>query len=156
MIKTILTGVWICVATLASLYSVMVWQGGKNAEATPDKFFGDLDYVKTGTVSVPIISGGQVNGYVLARFIYLADGKKLKRLSVPVDLILADEAFRVIYGGSLREFKHIEKYDLAALTSKMKENTNKRFETKLVEDVLIESINYVPKGEARTKGARKQ
>lgn len=155
MIKTVLTGVWICVVTLASLYFVMVWQGGKNASAQPDKFFGGLDYVKTNTVSVPIIDDGEVAGYVLARFVYLADGRKLKKLSVPAELILIDEAFQTIYAGSLKSFKRIEKYDLAALTNKMKDSANKRFETKLIEDVLIESISYVPKSEARIRGGRK-
>jgi len=156
MIKTILTGVWICVATLASLYSVMIWQGGKNASAQPDKFFGGLDYVKTNTVSVPIIDDGDVAGYVLARFIYLADGRQLKKMSVPAELVLIDEAFQAIYAGSLKNFKRIEKYDLAALTTRMKNSANKRFETNLIDDVLIDSISYVPKSEARRRGARKK
>jgi len=155
MIKTILTGVWICAVTLGSLYFVMVWQGGDNASAQPDKFFGGLDYVKTNTVSVPIIDDGEVAGYVLARFVYLADGRKLKRMSVPAELVLISEAFEAIYAGSLRDFKRIEKYDLASLTKKMKDNANKRFETQLIEDVLIESISYVPKSEARIRGGRK-
>jgi len=155
MIKMIVTGVWVCAVTLVSLYSVMVWQGGKNAAAQPDKFFGGLDYVKTNTVSVPIIDDGQVAGYVLARFVYLADGRKLKQMSVPAELVLISEAFKAIYAGSLRDFKRIEKYDLASLTRKMKDSANKRFETKLIEDVLIESISYVPKEEARIRGGRK-
>lgn len=154
MIKTVLTGVWVVVATLVSLYSVMVWQVGKNVTMQPDKFFGGLDYVKTNVVSVPIVSDGQIAGYVLARFVYLADGKKLKKLSVPADLILADDAFRIIYSGSVKDFRRIEKYDLTALTKKMQKSANKRFETKLIEDVLIESINYVPKSEARLRGRR--
>jgi hypothetical protein len=155
MIKIVLTGLWICVATLGSLYGVVVWQAGKNAAAQPDKFFGGLDYVKTNTVSVPIISDGEIAGYVLARFVYVADGNKLKMLSVPAELILADEAFRILYAGSLRDFKRIEKYDLAALTKKMRERANKRFETEIIEDVLIDSINYVPKNEVRVRRKRK-
>jgi len=155
MIKIVLTGLWICVATLGSLYGVVVWQAGKNAAVQPDKFFGGLDYVKTNTVSVPIISDGEIAGYVLARFVYVADGNKLKMLSVPAELILADEAFRILYAGSLRDFKRIEKYDLAALTKKMRERANIRFETELIEDVLIDSINYVPKNEVRVRRKRK-
>ncbi|VAV89121.1 hypothetical protein MNBD_ALPHA08-1586 [hydrothermal vent metagenome] len=152
MIKIVFTGLWISLATLGSLYGVVIWQGGKNAVAQPQKFFGGLDYVKTDTISVPIISKGEIAGYVLARFVYLADGRKLKLLSVPADLILADEAFRIIYAGSLRDFRRIERYDLAALTKKMRESANKRFETNLIEDILIDSINYIPKSEVRFRG----
>lgn len=155
MMKFILTGLWICAATLGSVYGMVVWQAGQNAPTTPEKYFGGLETVKTNTISVPIISDGKIAGYVLARFVYLADGNRLKTMSVPADLILADDAFRIIYAGSLRDFKRIEKYDLAAMTAKMRESANKRFKTKLIEDVLIDSISYVPKSEVRVRGGRK-
>lgn len=156
MIKIVLTGLWICAASLGSLYGVVVWQGGKTVAVKPEKFFGGLDYVKTDTVSVPVISDGKIAGYILARFVFLADGTKLETMSVPAKLVLADEAFKVLYGGSLRDFQRIEKYDLAALTKKMKEGANKRFETDLIKDILIDSINYVPKSEVRVRGKRKK
>ncbi len=154
MIKIIMIGIWISISTLASFYSVMIWKTNESASLQPDKYFGGLEYVKTSTISVPIISEGKVAGYVLARFVFLADKKILKRLSVPADVILVDEAFRIIYASTLKDFQRIEKYDLAAMTRRMQENANRRFEVNIIRDVLIDSLNYVPKNEVRFRGLR--
>jgi len=154
MIKIVLTGLWISLVTLGSLYGATVWKAGEEVKIEPKKFFGSLDTVKTEVISVPIIHEGVVKGYVLARFVYLADANLLKKLSVPPDVILMDEAFRTIYSGRLRDFERIEKYDLAALTRRMKDNANKRFEADIIKDVLVDSINYVSKSEIRFRGLR--
>ena len=71
---------------------------GDHKEAGPaDEFFGGLDYVKTNIMSVPIISDGAIQGYLIAQFVFTADGKVLRQLSVPPELFLTDEAFRTIF-----------------------------------------------------------
>lgn len=151
MVKAVIIGIWISIASLGSFYSVFVWKGQPGENAQQRKFFGGLNYVKTNAVSVPIISQGRVSGYVLARFVYLADGTKLKQLSVPAELLLLDDAFKILYGTRLRDVQRIEKYDLAALTLKMKNSANKRLEMNLIQDVLVESINYIDKSEVRVR-----
>ncbi len=155
MIKIVVIGVWITIAALGSFYGMMLWQSDKKIELKPDGFFGVLEQVNIDTVSVPIIYKSQVSGYVLAKFVFLADGNDLKKMSVPAQLILTDEAFRAIYVGSFRDFQRLERYDLAALTNLIKKNANKRFGAPIIKDVLVDSINYVPKSEVRKRTARK-
>ena len=156
MVKTIIVGIWISVVTLGSLYGAMVWQSGKTSKVEPGDFFGKLEEVKTDTISVPIIHNSKVAGYVLAKFVFLADAVKLKQMSVQASLVLNDEAFRSIYKGTLRDFEHLERYDLAALTNKMKATANKRFGTPVIKDVLIDSINYISGSELRNRRSKKQ
>ena len=65
------------------------------------------------------------------------------------EAILLDEAFKVIYAGEAIDFRNIKKQDLAAMLKSIGDGVNKRFETPLVESVLIQELNYVSKAEAR-------
>ncbi len=77
-------------------------------------------------------------------FIYLIDPEGLKHLSVPPDVFITDEAFRMLYVGKV-DFSHLEKYDLPALTGELVKKVNQRLGGDIVKDVLVEQFNYVPK-----------
>lgn len=149
MIKLIVSGLWVCAVTVASCYGALYWTTGRAPEVENDKFFGGLDYVRTKLISVPVISSGSIEGYVVAQFVFTVDSKVLKRLSVKPDVFLVDEAFKVIYAGSAIDFRKPRKQDLPGLSKLIAENVNKRFGSNFVEEVLIEELGYVPKAEAR-------
>lgn len=150
MVRIVITAVWICLVTVASSYGVLaVMGGGTKSVSEADEFFGGLDYVKTQIISVPIISSGAIQGYLIAQFVFTADGKLLRQLSVPPELFLTDEAFQAIFAGEAPDFKNLKKYDLASLKAKIAENVNKRFAANIVRDVLIEQFNFVPKDQVR-------
>ena len=145
MIRLIACCVWICAVTLASAYvgATFFRSGADQTAAQPQKIEG-LEHRKTQPISVPMISGGAVAGYVVAQFIYLIDPEALKRLSVPPDVFITDEAFRMLYVGKV-DFNHLEKYDLPALTGELVKKVNQRLGGDIVKDVLVEQFNYVPK-----------
>jgi hypothetical protein len=70
-------------------------------------------------------------------------------MSVKPDVFLLDAAFRTIYGSEAAAMRGSKKQDLQALTSAVKGKVNERFGQQFVEDVLIESFNFVPKSETR-------
>lgn len=152
MMKLLLTGLWICAVALASSYAVVTWKADQQRDARADEFFGGLDYVKTGIISVPMIDKGEVQGYIIAQFVYTADGKTLRSLSVPPDSFLIDEAYRAIYSGQKVNFRRLEKYDIETLTKTIARNINERFKTELIKDVLVEQFSYVSREEIREKG----
>ena len=154
MIKMVLVGIWVCTITLGSFYGSIVWVSGQKPKVASTAFFGKLEKVTTSTISVPIIASGKISGYVLAKFVFLADTADLKLMTVPPELILSDKAFEAIYRGSLRDFKRLEKYDLAALTKQMRMKTNTRIGTDIIKEVLVESISYIPKSELRKRGKK--
>jgi len=151
MAKLLIAGVWICLVTLGSIYAVVAFKSETPKDAKVEEFFGGLDYVKTEPVSVPIIEDGAVQGYVIAQFVFTADGKLLRRMSVPPQPFLVDEAYRTIYDNVLVDFTRPEKADLTKLTSLMRDNVNARFGTDLVKDVLVEQVNFVSANTVRNR-----
>ncbi len=154
MVKPLLAGLWAVIVTLGSFYGVMLMKSGSEAAIAPRQIFTALEQVKTEVISVPMIHEGRIQGYVLARFAYLMDAERRKKLSVDPGLIITDEAFRIIYASPVRDFQRIEKYDLASLTERLKKRVNERLGTELVQDVLVESINYVARSEIRFRGLK--
>ena len=151
MVKILLAGLWACIISLGAAYGAVVWKSDA-ADATSEEFFGGLDYVKTTPISVPMLAGGEVQGYIIAQFVFTVDGKTLRRLSVPPDVFLIDEAYRALYAkGTEIDFDNLDKFDVDALTRGIAAKVNERFKSDLVKDVLVEQFNYLNKDEVRAK-----
>jgi flagellar basal body-associated protein FliL len=154
MIRVVLLGVWLCVVTIGSAYGVMSWQQKKaetearEAANSPET----LEQMHTSTMNVPVIKDGAVQGYVLAQFVFTVESKKLKTLSTKPELVVVDEAFKLIYTGSAIDFRHLRRNDIAALCKLIQENVNKRFGDNLVREVLVQQLNYLPRDQVRGSG----
>ena len=152
MIKPILTGVWVCAATMGSAYLGAAWQrpaavtterqdhGSSSSDSTP---------VRTRMISVPVVADGGIRGYVVAQFAFTASAKLMKHMPIKPDLYVLDEAFQLIFSGEMIDFRQFKKQDLPALGKKIAENVNKRLGVSVVEDVLVQELNYVPKDSVR-------
>jgi hypothetical protein len=90
-----------------------------------------------------MISNGNVQGYIVAQFVYLTDESSLHELSVPPDDFIADEAFRELYTSNV-DFKHLEKYDVERLTKLLAQKTNLRLEKDIIKDILVAEFTFVP------------
>jgi hypothetical protein len=146
MIRLIASCAWICVVTLTSAYFGAMYTGGADQASPKPQQIEGLEHKKTQPISVPMIAGGGVAGYVVAQFVYLIDPRALKQLSVPPDVFITDEAFRMLYVEKV-DFNHLEKYDVPALTKSLVKKVNQRLGGDIVKDVLVEQFNYVPKDE---------
>lgn len=149
MIRLIATGIWICVVTVLSSYAATLWQSTAAPEGEVVTLFGGLESMKTNLISVPVISHGAVEGYVLAQFTFTMKADVAGRMSVKPDVFLLDAAFRAIYSEDAANLRGAKKQDLQALTGDIKSRVNQRFGEDLVEDVLIERLSFLPKEEAR-------
>jgi hypothetical protein len=144
MIKVLVIGLWICAITLASSYTAASWKLEQVAQGRKDYLDG-LNYEKTAPISVPILQNGELQGYVVAQFVFTADSRVLSKLSVPPHAFVVDEAFRLIYSDPATDFTHLEKVDLAALSKKVVENVNAHLQSDLIVDVLVEQFTYYSK-----------
>ena len=149
MVKTILIAIWVCVVMASSVYATVLFRAAPEEDAAVEEFFGGLDYVKSDIISVPIISDGKIGGYVVAQFVFTIDGATLRKLSVPPNVFIIDEAFRALFAGNTVDFKDMKKYDLEGLKKKIVMNVNQRFKSELVRDVLIERLNFIPLDKVR-------
>lgn len=146
MMRLAATGIWICLVTIVSAYvsGVLTLRqpdaADKHAQAAGD------ERKTTAPISVPIIAGGGVEGYVTAQFVYIVDAKAMKKIAIAPDAFVTGEAFRILYSEPL-DFNHIEKYDLAGLTNRLAKNVNERLGEDIIKNVLVVEFNYVAKSE---------
>jgi hypothetical protein len=163
MIKLILVGVWACAVTLASSYAAVTFlsdPGPSHDSHASDAGHGGhksdtgVEHLRPRMISVPVIADGAVQGFVVAQFVLAVDTKELKRLSVPPEPLFLDEAFKAIYAGETIDFRRFRKQDLPALGKRIQAGANKRFGASLIQDVLIQELNYVPTDEARGRIAQ--
>ncbi len=143
MIRLIAICVWLIAATSLSVYVTATWKSTNVEDAALTKTSGAIQRKKTAPINVPMISNGNVEGYIVAQFVYLADETSLRELSVPADDFIADEAFRALYSSDV-DFKHLEKYDVDRLTKVLTEKINHRLAKDIIKDILVAEFTFVP------------
>lgn len=144
MRRLIASCIWLIGVTSLSAYITATWTSRDLDAAPPSKKPSGLERTKTTPINVPMIANGNVAGYVVAQFVYLADAKTLQDLSVPPDDFITDEAFRALYSADV-DFNRLEKYDLQGLTRTLAERINQRFGREIIKEVLVVEFTYIPK-----------
>lgn len=153
MIKFIVAALWLCAVTVGTIFFSFSQAGQKTAAAeTAAPFFGGLDYVKADLISVPLIRNARVDGYVLAQLVYTAEPREMRKLSIPIQNLLTDEAYAFIYADPAFD---MAKFDLEGFKTGLRDSINKRVGSQLIHDVLIEQIDYLPKTDIRNKNPQR-
>ncbi|WP_152046109.1 hypothetical protein [Aureimonas psammosilenae] len=153
MIKTLAIGLWVCVASLGASYVAASMQGPAVEEKHEPTYFNGLDWRKTESITVPILTKDRIAGYVLARFVYTIDGEIANKLAVPPDAFVMNDAFTAVYQTSDFDFQNPQKYDLDGLKTKIKDSVNKRYDQELIHEVLVEQFDFLPKDDMSPKTA---
>ncbi len=149
MIKLVASGIWICALSLASVYFSMQMSAGHTNDKAPQPFFGGLDYVRGDLVSIPVISGGAVQGYFLTRLLYTVDPAKLSALSVPPKDLITDELYTLLVGNRVIDFPKMDNFDLDTFRGEIKKALNKRVGADVFHDVMVDQIDFLSKADIR-------
>ena len=140
--KLVLSGLWVCVVTFGAAFGAATWQAGLD-HAVEEPHLKGLEYRRLPTISVPMIEDGEVKGHVVARFVYTADAGRLAGLSVDPDPFVVDALFAEIYENGRVTFGQLSRYELGRIAEAVIGRANGRLGAPLVEDLLVEGINYV-------------
>ncbi len=151
MIRSLLASIWIVSITLAAAFFGHAMQGPRSAPEAAQAGKAPTA-VKLGTVSVPVIASGALQGYILTELSISAKPDLLKNLPQPPELLLGDEVFKTLYTEEQIDFKHIEKTDLTILSQKIRDNINRRAGAAVAEDVFIQGLHYMSKQDASDQG----
>lgn len=149
MIRTLMTGIWACIVTVAASLGISYWKESHAAVAVRQDVADGLVYEKTSVINVPMIADGGVQGYIVTQLVFTADAKALRQLPVPPGSYVVDEAFRNIYGDENLDFKNLARFDLALFAQTIREHVNKRLQVDVLQDVLVQDFNYVSKDQIR-------
>ncbi|MGE0500383.1 MAG: hypothetical protein AB7I79_01875 [Rhizobiaceae bacterium] len=157
MVKFLIAGLWACGVTVgAVMYSFNAGSGGDGSQEPPPPMLGGLDYVKTEIISVPVLRNNEIGGYFLGRFVYTAEQGKLAKLSVPADVLIVDHVYSYLYGNPMIDFTQIKSVDLDAMRAGLRESINKRIGDDVIQDILVEQVDFLTKTEIRDNTLRRR
>lgn len=148
MIKNIILGVWVCLATLGGVYGadMLSDKGGKVDDAVQ---LGGMSYVSMMPLSVPIVRNGEVVAYVVTKLVYGVRENKLRNHQREFETHFVDSVFRVIYNAESIRFAEKRRADLDAIVKEIIAKTNESLGREMVEEVLIEQLNYILRDQVR-------
>lgn len=156
MIKFVVAAVWIVAVTIGTIFFSYSASGEKPAPAGTSLFLGELEYLKTEMLSVPVLQDGEVKGYFLSSLVYAIEPDKLKKLSIPADSLLVDQLYTYMYSSPHVDFTNPEGIDLAALRTELRDSINERVGDKLIHEVLIEQMDYLTREQIRDNALRRR
>jgi hypothetical protein len=157
MIKFIAAALWIVAVTVgAVLYSFQSPSEAAPPGEKPPALLGGLDYVKTDVISVPVLRDNEISGYFLGRFVYTIEPEDLAKLSVPAQTLITDEVYSHLFGNPRVDFTRIKTLDLDAFRASVRDAINKRIGEEIVQEVLIEQLDFLTKSEIRDNSMRRQ
>ena len=150
MLKLILTGVWVAIVTLGSVYfTIQMSQAPDPAEEAAKKKAVEV-LVKGEVVTFPVIAQGRVEGYFLTRTSFITDKTKLSEITLPIPELLTDELYTEIVGDKVIRVSENRNFDLKAFKARIKEALNKKLGSEVVLDVIVEQIDYLTKEEIQS------
>lgn len=156
MIKTLLIGLWVCIVALGSSYFFVQMNNSSSAHAPSEEEVEVVEFIKTDMVSVPVIRGGKVQGYLVAQLSFAVNKAETAKLPFEPAPYLVDVAYRALYENLTIDFSRLQPQDLTLLARKISEGANAKLGGEFVKDVLMNEINYVPRDEVRTNWVRKK
>ncbi|TPW26913.1 hypothetical protein [Pararhizobium mangrovi] len=145
MLRLVVSGVWICALSLASVYFSMQMAKPEPKGAEPAPMLGGLDHVAADMFSIPVIDGGKVNGYFLARLGYTIDPDLEAKLTVPAKSLITDTLYTLLVGNRIIDPSQMDHFDLATFRARVKEALNARVGAPAFHDVLVNQIDYLTK-----------
>ncbi|MDF0695259.1 hypothetical protein PYR71_01790 [Rhizobium sp. MC63] len=152
MIKLVLTGLWVCAITLASVY-FSVYLATAPAPAVSDSRQSALELVKGETITVPVIGNGAITGYFLGRISFMMNKDMLKGVTLPLTEMTTDELFSLLVGNKMVDLAHIKSFDPKAFREEIKKGMNERLGGEYVADVMLEQLDYLSKEEVNENSA---
>jgi flagellar basal body-associated protein FliL len=156
VIKLLLIGLWVCIVALGSSYFFIQMNNSSLAQASPEGEVEVVEFIKTDMVSVPVIRGGKVQGYLVAQLSFAVNKAETAKLPFEPAPYLVDVAYRALYNNSAIDFSHLQPQDLTLLAKDITEGANAKLGGEVVKDVLMNEINYVPRDEVRTNWVKKK
>lgn len=148
-LRLLMLGVWVCAVTLVSGHFALTWRAATPPTSETPLLEG-IDYEETEILHVPILVDGQVQGYVAAQFVFTADARALRQMTVKPHPYVRDEALRTIYSNTKVDFTKLERIDIDGLLKTIRTNVNTRFGGEFIKDLMVKEFNYVRKEQLRS------
>jgi hypothetical protein len=149
MLKILLIGIWGCLVAAGSSYAVVFMHNRKPAEVAAAAPAEKLERRKVPPITVPIVSEGKLQGYLIAQLALTGPAPAMKAQDIPPETLLASAAFSILYSDERIDFRNLKKYDLKAFSDEAKARMDKRLGPGVVTEVAVDDFNYVSKDDLK-------
>lgn len=150
MIKLLATGIWVAMVLAGS---VILFDDTKSdaGSAKPElaDYFGGFDYVKLEPISISIVRDNQVRGYLVLDVVFTVDGSEKFKPSVPLEYLLNDAILMSVYENNDLDIFRLEKFDLKKFQNKLLKDINDKLGESVVNEILIQKIEFISKDDVR-------
>ncbi|MNE49128.1 hypothetical protein D3C80_1436270 [compost metagenome] len=107
--------------------------------------------VKGEQITVPVISDGAVNGYFLTLISLNVDKTKLQVIEGPKTELMTDELITLLAGSNMVNIANVSTFDVDEFKKRIREGLNKKLGDEVVQEVLIEKLDYLSKADIRSQ-----
>lgn len=152
MVKLLIAGVWVCLVTLGSVYFTVYMATAPAAVSDEEARKAQLQLVRGEAVTIPLIADGAVKGYFLGRMSFMMDKEKITGVDLPMTELMTDELFTLLVGNKMVDLGNTGAFDLEAFKASIKDDLNKRLGDTMIEEVLVEQLDYLAKEHVRVSG----
>ncbi|MFS2152065.1 hypothetical protein [Rhizobium sp. Rhizsp42] len=146
MIKLVLTGVWVCVITLAAVY-MSVHLATAPAPAPDQSKQSLVELVKGESITIPVVHDGAVSGYFLGKISFMVNKEMLKGATLPLTEMTTDELFSLLVGNKMVDISNMKAFDPIAFRDMIKKDLNTHLGGEYIDQVLLEQLDYLSKEE---------
>lgn len=141
MVKILLAGLVVVLSTLSGSYAA-VKLSRSTVPAAAGGVSEELAVIKLDPVSVPVVRGGKIQGYVLARIAFAASTKEMKHREL-LTLYVSEAVFRSVYEEEALEFANMKPVQIEALVQRIMARANTRIGRPAAAQVIVDSLNFL-------------
>jgi hypothetical protein len=142
-------GLWVCIVTLGAVYGSIYLATAPAGPSEEETKKAALELIRGEPITVPVIGNGDVTGYFLARISFMMDKEKVKGQTLPTTELMTDQLFTLLVGNKMVDIANVPAFDVNTFREKIKTEMNARLGEGMVDQVLIEQLDYVSKDAAR-------
>lgn len=149
MIKILAVGLaGIIAACVGFGVNVYLADASGNAAADASKEI-QLEQVATELAGVPIVKDGKIESYLVLRVRSTINRAALQPESLDIVPYLMDSTFRAVYERAAEGLGRLWAKDVEQLDNRIRQLTNARLKSEVVQTVNLEQLNLVSAGEVR-------
>jgi hypothetical protein len=142
-------GLWVCIVTLGAVYGSIYLATAPAGPSEEETKKAALELVRGEPITIPVLAGGDVQGYFLTRISFMMDKEKVKTQAPPVMEMMTDQLFTLLVGNKMVDIANVGAFDVLAFRDTIKTEMNARLGEGMVDQVMIEQLDYVSKDAAR-------
>lgn len=152
MVRMLLLGLVVVIATLGGSYAAMQFPRGTpgKAEDAGEK----AEVVKLDPVSVPVVRDGKIQGYVIGRFAFSAPASAIRKDKDALTLYASEAIFRSVYEEEGLDFTALKIVEVDKLIGRMVTKANARIGNPTIAQIFVESMNFLAHDAVRCQPAK--